>query len=92
MKKSERLVALAAPRRSGVTPKICNDMHDSCGPQNDDVKQGDDFLAATVPGILASQAYQNGGLLIIMWDEATFGISCLSADCPIGSQVASIQV
>jgi phospholipase C len=66
-----------------ITPNICNDMHDTCAPTSNSVKQGDDWLATNVPAILSSAAYQNNGLLIITWDEAASG------DGPIGMIVLS---
>ncbi|MEP7015384.1 MAG: alkaline phosphatase family protein [Verrucomicrobiota bacterium] len=66
-----------------ITPNICNDMHDSCPPTSNSVKQGDNWLAQTVPMILQSAAYLNNGLLIITWDEAGSG------DGPIGMIVLS---
>src|SRR5262249_9698753 len=50
---------------------------------NNQVRQGDNWLAANVPMILNSAAYQNNGLLIITWDEAGSG------DGPIGLIVLS---
>ncbi len=58
-------------------------MHDSCGPLNDPVKQGDTWLAQHIPTILNSQAYQNGGVVFITWDEGEGG------DGPIGMIVLS---
>ncbi len=74
------------PRFNFITPNLCNDMHDSCSPVDDDVKQGDTFLSMIVPTIMGSQAYQQGGLLIITWDESETNLSCpsLDPDCPIG--------
>lgn len=46
-----------------IVPNLCNDMHD-CS-----VAMGDAFLASFVPRILASPAWQNGGVLFIVWDE-----------------------
>ena len=66
-----------------ITPNLCDDMHDSCAPTNNAIKQGDNWLAANVPMILQSAAYQNNGLLIIVWDEAGTG------DGPIGMIVLS---
>jgi phosphatidylinositol-3-phosphatase len=66
-----------------ITPNICDDMHDSCAPTNNAVRQGDNWLAQNVPMILNSAPYQNGGLLIITWDEAASG------DGPIGMIVLS---
>ena len=66
-----------------ITPNICNDMHDSCPPLNNPVRQGDTWLSQNVPMILQSAAYQNNGLLIVTWDEAAGG------DGPIGMIVLS---
>ncbi|MBA2285493.1 MAG: phosphoesterase [Ktedonobacteraceae bacterium] len=65
-------------RYNFITPNLCNDMHDTCGPLNDAVKQGDTWLAQNVPPILNSQAYQSGGIVFIAWDEGEGG------DGPIG--------
>ena len=67
-----------------ITPNICNDMHDSCAPTNNSIRQGDNWLALNVPAILNSAAYQNNGLLIITWDEGGGG-----SDGPIGMIVLS---
>jgi phosphatidylinositol-3-phosphatase len=48
-----------------ITPNMINDMHDGS------VQQGDAWLAAEVPKILASDAYKNGGALFITWDEGS---------------------
>jgi hypothetical protein len=59
-----------------ITPNQYNDMHTALsaykGLTGDDaaVKQGDDFLAAVVPKIMASQAYQNNGAIVIWNDES----------------------
>jgi hypothetical protein len=72
-----------------VTPNMCNDMHDSCAPQNDSIKQGDDWLATWIPKIMASQAYKNNGAILVTFDEAESTIlggnaCCILANCPIG--------
>jgi phospholipase C len=69
-----------------ITPNLCNDMHDKCGPTNDSIKQGDSWLATQVPLILASDAYKNGGAIFITWDESEKG------DFPIGMIVLSSNV
>jgi hypothetical protein len=63
-----------------LTPNLCNDGHDSCAPQNDPVKQIDDWLSMNVPAILASKAYARGGVVMITWDEGDPAPS----DGPIG--------
>ncbi len=53
-----------------ITPNLLDDGHD---PQTDPVtglKQTDMWLSTEVPKILASSAWQNGGVLFITWDEA----------------------
>jgi hypothetical protein len=63
------LTALDADLASGtqgfswITPDMCHDGHDCSS------RQADDFLAGLVPRILASPAWQHGGLLLIVWDE-----------------------
>jgi phosphatidylinositol-3-phosphatase len=52
-----------------IPPNVCDDMHDRCKPQRNSIKQGDTWLANNVPAILNSAAYQNGGALLITWDE-----------------------
>ncbi len=67
-----------------ITPNLCDDMHNSSGcATSDSVKNGDTWLSQTVPMILNSQAYQNGGALFITWDESESG------DHPIGMIVLS---
>ena len=66
-----------------ITPNLCDDMHDSCSPLKDPVKQGDTWLSNEIPKILNSSVYQNGGAIFIVWDEAENG------DGPIGMIVIS---
>jgi len=57
-------------RYNFISPNLCNDMHNKTGCQSDDrVKNGDDWLAHEIPAILNSQAYQDGGVILITWDE-----------------------
>jgi phosphatidylinositol-3-phosphatase len=67
-----------------ITPNVCGDGHDSCAPTSNTVKQTDDWLAANLPAILNSSAYQNNGVIIITWDEGEDGV-----DGPIGCVVLS---
>jgi hypothetical protein len=60
-----------------ITPDLYNDMHSSLSGGYKDlfgdaanIKQGDDFLSKMVPMIMASQAYKNGGVIIIWYDES----------------------
>jgi phospholipase C len=53
-----------------ITPNLTDDGHD---PQTDPVtglQDSDTWLSQNVPPILASSAWQNGGVLFITWDEA----------------------
>jgi acid phosphatase len=56
-------------RFSYITPNLCHDMHDSCG--GDSVANGDAWLMANVPRILARPGFAAGGtdVLFIVWDE-----------------------
>jgi phosphatidylinositol-3-phosphatase len=60
-----------------ITPDQYNDMHSTLsggykGLTGDPAKilQGDDFLSQVVPLIMASNAYQNNGVIVIWWDES----------------------
>jgi len=60
-----------------ITPNQYNDMHTTLnggyqGLTGDPAKirQGDDFLSQIVPIIMASNAYQNHGVIVIWWDES----------------------
>jgi hypothetical protein len=66
-----------------ITPNLCDDGHDSCAPVSDPIRQTDNWLAANIPAILNSAAYQSGGALFITWDEGVGG------DGPIGMIVLS---
>ena len=80
------LVNNTVARYNFITPDQCHDMHDSCAPVSDNVKQGDLWLSTNVPAILASAAYTNGGALFITWDE---GEGSANPDGPIGMLVLS---
>ena len=67
-----------------LTPNLCNDMHNYSGCATDDaVRNGDNWLAAELPKLLASQAYRDGGAIFITWDEGE------GSDGPIGMIVLS---
>jgi hypothetical protein len=51
------------PRFVWITPGLCHDGHD-CS-----TAIADQWLSQTVPMILATSAWQQGGLLLITWDE-----------------------
>ena len=54
-----------APDYMFITPNLVNDMHDGS------VAAGDAWLSHEVPQILASDAYRNGGVLFLLWDEGS---------------------
>ncbi len=67
-----------------IIPNLCDDMHNSIGCASlDSIHNGDQWLAQAIPPILASSAYQAGGVLLITWDEGSRG------DGPIGMIVLS---
>jgi hypothetical protein len=72
------LQAGTVPRWAFITPDLCHSGHDRCAPQHDEIRQEDDWLAAELPRILASDAWKDGGLVLITWDEGGAG------DSPIG--------
>lgn len=68
-------------RYNFIIPNVCDDMHDNCS--GNPIAHGDEWLSENVPQILSSSAYQSGGALFIVWDEADNG------DGPIGMIVLS---
>jgi phosphatidylinositol-3-phosphatase len=48
-----------------ITPNMIDDMHDGS------VADGDAWLSREVPKIMATDAYKNGGVLFLTWDEGT---------------------
>jgi hypothetical protein len=56
-----------------ITPNDCHDMHkNSCPGSGDTVKQGDDWLAANLPPLIA-YANAHAGVVFITWDEPSGG-------------------
>ena len=53
-----------------ITPDICNDAHD-CG-----IGQADRWLRGVVPMITTSQAFKEGGVLFITFDEGDSKLGC----------------
>jgi hypothetical protein len=54
-----------------ITPDLCHDMHsNSCSGSSDVILQGDQWLQAFVPSLLATSQYRAGNTVIfITWDE-----------------------
>lgn len=63
----------AVARYNFITPNLCDDMHSGCPVLSNKVKQGDHWLARVIPGIEASRAYRQGGVIFITWDEGEGG-------------------
>src|SRR5690348_12955016 len=53
-----------------ITPNLTDDGHDPSSDPVGALKTSDTWLSTEVPKILASDAYKNGGVLFITWDEA----------------------
>ena len=87
------LSANKVARYNFITPNLCNDMHGltlGCGTQNfNEIGAGDAWLKSEVPKILASAAYKNNGLLIILWDEGDESLLGKASDGPIPLLVLS---
>ena len=67
-----------------IAPNLCDDMHNDSGCQTEDaIKNGDTWLSTQIPMIMASDVYQQGGVIFITWDESENG------DHPIGMIVVS---
>jgi hypothetical protein len=82
-------------RYNFISPNLCHDMHgETLGVQcnaltSDLIKIGDDWLAQTVPTITNSKAYNDGGVLFIVWDEGDEKLLQPASDGPIGMLVLS---
>jgi phospholipase C len=51
------------PRYAFITPDLDNDMHDGS------IRDGDNWLKHEIPKIMATEAYQDGGAIFLLWDE-----------------------
>ncbi len=71
-----------------LVPNRTNDMHDPTTDRPTAIRQGDTWLAAEMPKILNSAAYQTGGLLIVTFDEGEGS----TGDGPIGAMFLSPRI
>jgi phospholipase C len=74
----------STPNVSFITPNLCHDGHDEPCVDNEPggLQSADAFLQEWVPRITSSPAFQQDGLLLIMFDEAeTGGPSSADACC-----------
>jgi phospholipase C len=62
---ADDLAASTVPDYVFITPNLMDDMH------NGTVQDGDAWLARELPSILASDAYQRGGVVFLLWDEGS---------------------
>jgi hypothetical protein len=61
-----------------IAPNLCHDGHDTCAPENDQVKQSDDWLSANVPAIESKLGPKD--VLFITWDEGDEKLLGLQTD------------
>jgi len=66
--------AATTPNYVFITPNLCDDGHDApCADgRPGGLVSADKFLSTTVPQIMSSPAYQESGLLMILFDEGGF--------------------
>jgi hypothetical protein len=58
------------PSYAFISPNQCNDMHDSCAPLNNPIRQGDQWLQAQLPNIVNAPAFSaQRSLVLVVWDE-----------------------
>jgi hypothetical protein len=75
------------PALSLIVPNSIDDGHDGTPPAS--ITAADTWLANNVPAILASPAYQDGGLLVITFDEGVSTQGCCG-DNPGGGKIATL--
>jgi hypothetical protein len=62
------IAANTLPKYAFITPNLQDDMHDGS------VQQGDAWLSRELPKIMATSAFQNGGVVFLLWDEGGFDL------------------
>jgi phospholipase C len=83
------LAAGTVARYNFITPDVCHDMHGetfgfNCFAETANlVKEGDTWLSTEIPKIMASAAYQNGGVIFIIWDEGDESLGGTASDGPL---------
>jgi hypothetical protein len=72
----------STPNYVFITPNLCDDGHDSPCANGDPggLPQADQFLQTWVPKILASPAYQQDGVLMVLFDESGSSASVCCAE------------
>jgi hypothetical protein len=56
------------PKYGFITPNLDDDMHDGS------IADGDAWLSRELPQLLATSAFQNGGVVFLLWDEGSFNL------------------
>jgi hypothetical protein len=77
-----------APSLAFITPNLTDDMHDPAFGDATNLRNGDTWLATAVPAITAAPAFQERGILFIVWDEDDHS-GLQAADDPIPLFVVS---
>lgn len=57
------IAANAVPHYAFITPNLDDDMHDGS------IADGDAWLAHEIPKLMATEGFQKGGVIFLMWDE-----------------------
>jgi hypothetical protein len=68
---------------SFIAPNLIDDMHNPDPTTSQNIPDGSTWLSQQVPAILSSQAYLDGGLLVIVWDEDDGSGGITGSDDPI---------
>jgi len=78
--------ASATPAFSFLAPNLCHDGHDATCADGapGGLAQADRFLAHWVPVIMAAPAYQDGGLIVITFDEGSDTAACCGESSGLG--------
>jgi len=59
------IAAGTVPRYAFITPDLDDDMHDGS------IADGDKWASREIPKIMATDAYQKGGVIFLLWDEGS---------------------
>jgi phospholipase C len=81
---SADIEADAVPEFVWITPDMCSDTHDC------PIRTGDDWLKLWVPKILATEAWQEDGVLFITYDEGTSLEGCCTYAA--GGRIATLVI
>lgn len=79
------LAANALPDFALIIPNLCNDAHD-CG-----VDVADTWLDHWVPPLMHTQAYTDGGLIVLTWDEGQGEHTCCGLTTG-GGRIATVLI